>query len=201
MIEPFGLKSVIILLDKIPNSDYVLNLGADECLHENHFKIIRETLPELSDQKSLQFMAIHFYGLPSYTISGPRWARVLTKLWRNDTGIRYINRKGGCADDPLWPNGAPVHFYNCINKGVPVLHYGHCRSPKAVGTKNKKADDLYAGRADYSDGSLPEIESYDYQLEYFMKSGGLKEFTYTHPKYMNPWVEAHKNQETSWRSK
>ena len=188
------------LLDIIPKNDYVINLGADECLHENNFTTIRGTLPQLSNNKALQFMAVHFYGQPSYVISGPNWARVLTKLWRNDTGIRYINRQGGCADDPLWPNGTPVHFCNCINKKVPVLHYGHCRSPKAVGMKNRKADDLYAGRADYSDGHLPTIQKYDYRLEHFIQTGGVKKFSGTHPKYMEPWVRAHKDQKTSWRS-
>lgn len=188
------------LLDIIPKSDYVINLAADECLHEMHFPMIRNALPELSNTSAMQFHALHFYGLPSYVISGPQWAKVLTKLWRNDTGIKYVNRPGGCADDPLWPNGAPVHFYRCINKGIPVLHYGHCRAPQAVGIKNKKADDLYAGRADYSDGSLPEINEYDYRLEEFIKNGGVKRFTQPHPKYMKGWVERHATQETSWRT-
>jgi hypothetical protein len=188
------------LLDKIPNSDYVLNIAADECFHERDFETIRKTLSFLENKKSLQFFARHFYGTPDYVISGPAWAKVLTKVWRNDTGIRYLNRQGGCADDPMWPNGAPAHFYNCVNNRVFVYHYGHARKPVAVGIKNKKADDLYRGSDAYKDGSLPEIKEYDYRLEQFINKGGAKEFTGTHPKYMKEWVDAHKGQPTSWRS-
>jgi hypothetical protein len=186
------------LLDNIPDSDYVINIAADECFHERDFEIIRGALPHLGSHKAFQFKAVHFYGLPSYTISGPSWAAVLTKMWRNDTGIRYYNRPNGCADDPLWPNGQPVHFARCITAGVPAYHYGHCRSPEAVGIKNVKADDLYRGDTNYCDGSLPEIKSYDYRLEHFKSTGGAKEFKGTHPKYMYNWVEKHKEQATSW---
>lgn len=188
------------LLDIIPNNDYVLNIAADECFHEDTFGTIRDNLPRLSNTHAMQFFAIHLYGTPDYYISGPAWAKVLTKVWRNDTGIRYLNRRGGCADDPMWPNGQPAHFARCMNNKVPVLHYGHCRAPQAVGVKNKKADDLYRGSDAYKDGSLPTIKEYDYRLEDFIKSGGAKKFAWTHPKYMSGWVEVHRDQATSWRA-
>lgn len=186
------------LLDKIPNNNYVLNLGADECLHEKDFKSIRNVLYSLGSEKALQYYVMHFYGLPTYYIQGPAWSKVLTKTWCNDTGIKYINRPGGCADDPLWPNGRPVHFANCINIGVIAYHYGHCRHPKAVETKNQKAHSLYRGESKYVDGSFPEIKKYDYQLERYIKTGGARLFTSSHPKYMKMWVENHKNQSTKW---
>ena len=188
------------LLDIIPKSDYVINIGADECFHEDYFGKIRDNLSQLGNKRAMQFYAVHLYGTPEYFISGPRWARVLTKTWRNDSGIKYINRPGGCADDPLWPDNRPVHFVNCLNFNVPVFHYGHCRSPQAVGIKNKKADALYQNSTEFSDGSLPEIKQYDYRLEHFLKTGGAKKLQHTHPKYMKPWVAAHINQKTSWRS-
>lgn len=186
------------LLDIIPKSDYVLNIGADECFHEKDFFLIRDTLSNLGNNHTMQFNAVHFYGTPDYVISGPAWAKVLGKLWRNDTGIRYLNRPNGCADDPLWPPGQPAHFYNCINKGISVFHYGHCRRPEAVGIKNKKADALYKGSVDYADGSLPDIREYDYKLEHFIKTGGVKRFAFTHPKYMEFWVASHRGQDTRW---
>jgi hypothetical protein len=189
------------LLDKIPSNDYVLNIAADECFHERDFAVIRGAMSRLGSKNSFQFKAVHFYGLPSYVITGPAWAKVLTKMWRNDTGIKYYNRPKGCADDPLWPDGQPVHFARCMTAGVPAYHYGHCRHPKAVATKNEKAHSLYRGESTYSDGSFPEIESYDYQLEEFKQKGGAQEFKGTHPKYMQDWVAAHANQKTYWSSK
>lgn len=189
------------LFSLIPDKNFVLNLGADEIIHEMYFPKIRASLTNLKNKLTYQFYVKHFYGTPNYTISGPRWSRVLTKIWRNDTNIKYYNRPGGCADDPLWPNGAPVHFVSCANNGSYVYHYGHCRHPKAVAMKNVKADSLYRGESKYSDGSFPEIRSYDYRLEEFLKNGGAKKFEGTHPKYIKEWVDLHKNQTTFWREK
>lgn len=189
------------LLDEVPKDAYVLNLGADECMHEKDFQMIRETLPKLSNNKALQYYAMHFYGRPTYYIEGPKWAKVLTKTWRVDAGIKYLNRPGGCADDPLWPDGYPVHFARCLNIGAIVYHYGHCRHPKAVETKNQKAHSLYRGENKYTDGSFPEIKAYDYKLEYYIDRGGAKPFKYSHPKYMNEWVLKHKDQPTKWSEK
>jgi len=187
------------LLDIIPKKNFVLNLGADECIHEDDYNKILAMLPRLENKSALQYLVKHFYGLPSYTISGPNWSRVLTKTWRNDTGIRYYNRPKGCADDPLWPNKTPVHFVRCLSSGATVYHYGHCRHPKAVGTKNVKADALYKNSAEFKDGSLPKIKSYDYKLDLFIKNGGVQPFSGFHSKHMERWVAAHANQSTLWR--
>jgi len=186
------------LLNIIPKRNFVLNLGADECIHENDYNKILSSLSRLSNKKTLQFWVKHFYGLPSYVISGPLWSKVLTKVWRNDTGIRYYNRPGGCADDPLWPDKSPVHFIRCINNGATAYHYGHCRHPKAVGMKNVKADALYKNSTEFKDGSLPQIKSYDYKLDEFVTNGGVYPFQGTHPKHMKKWVEVHANQPTIW---
>lgn len=182
------------LLDKINPNDYVINLGADECLHEADFDGIRSSLSEI---KALQFYPVHFYGRPKYHIQGSGWSKVLTKAWINKAGIRYVNRPGGCADDPIWPNGQPVHFSNCINKGHVVYHYGHCRDPKAAGGRQAKADSFYRNEDTYADGSIPTV-NFDYKLEDKIASGEVKTFPYSHPKYMEEWVEKHKNQETRW---
>lgn len=189
------------LLDLIPNSDYVLNIAADECFHEKHFSLIRDNLVKMGNRKGMQFKAVHFYGTPAYTISGKSWARVLTKLWSNSTGIRYLNRNGGCADDPIWPNKTPVHFNKVYRTDVPVYHYGHSRSPKAVGIKNKKADELYKNSKKYLNGALPEINTYDYNLAHFIEVGAAKPFEGTHPKYMLDWVNNHIDQDIKWNSK
>jgi hypothetical protein len=186
------------LLDEIPKESYVINLGADECMHEKDFENIRDILPKLGHNRALQYHALHFYALPTYYIQGPAWAKVLTKTWRNDSGIKYLNRPGGCADDPLWPNGQPVHFARCVNIGAVAYHYGHCRHPRAVETKNQKAHSLYRGEDKYADGSFPDIKKYDYQLDVYLERGGVKPFIHSHPKYMEDWVDRHKNQPTRW---
>jgi len=188
------------LLDIIPKSDYVLNIAADECFHEASFNTIRDNLSVLGRTYGMRFFPIHLYGTPKYCMNDRTWAQVLTKLWRNDTGIRYVNRPNDCADDPCWPAGQLAHFYNCRDNRVPVFHYGYCRKPEAVAVKCKKADALYKGSTKYSDGSLPKVKEYDYRLEESIEAGRVKECPLPHPKYMKNWLDLHMNQETSWRS-
>jgi len=187
------------ILDQIPSSNFIINVGADEIFPDEDLPKIRRFVDEGNHETSLVFRAVHFYGRPTHAIEGPDWAVWLTKLWSNRTGIRYINRQGGCADDPCWPNGQPAHWVNRKDYGVRVYHYGHCRDPKAVGIKNKKASMLYQGKTDLADGSLPEISTYDYRFDELLAKGALKEFTGKHPEVMKGWVEKHINQETFWR--
>jgi len=189
------------VLDHIPQDHYVFNLAADECIHENDVVKIKETVAQLGD-RGLRFILVHFYGRPDYVISGTHWAKVLTKLWRNDLGIRYYNITGGCADDPLWPDKSPVHFSRVYASNLRVYHYGHCRTPKALAIKNEKAHSLYRGEQFYSDGSFPVIISFDYQLERYINGYNgdiVTKFNDTHPKYIRGWYKEHENQKLFYR--
>jgi len=187
-------------IDKMPKTNYVLNIAADECIHENDIARIKECVSKLHG-RALRFIPIHFYGLPKYIIYGPHWAKILSKLWQVGTGARYYNIPGGCADDPLWPNRTSVHFNNCYVTNIPVYHYGHCRDPKAVAMKNEKAHSLYRGENSYHDGSFPTITYFDYELEKYMSQNSIDKvvlFQGTHPKYMEEWCERHKDQKLSY---
>ena len=189
------------VLDQIPPKHYVFNLAADECIHENDIVRIRKAVFKLGD-RGLRFTPIHFYGRPDYVISGTHWAKILTKLWRNDLGIRYYNVIGGCADDPLWPDKTPVHFKKVYASNINIYHYGHCRSPKALAIKNEKAHSLYRNERFYINGSFPVIKLFDYQLERYINgyNGDIAtKFDGTHPKYISSWCNEHANQKLSYR--
>lgn len=187
-------------IDQMPKETYVFNIAADECVHENDMPKIRNIVADLKG-RSLRFIPLHFYGLPKYVIEGPHWAKVLSKIWQISTGARYYNIPNGCADDPLWIDKRSVHFFNCYATNIPIYHYGHCRNPKAVAMKNEKAHSLYRGEDKYHDGSFPIIESFDYEIEKYMKPISLDKirlFGGTHPKYMKDWCELHNSQSTKY---
>jgi hypothetical protein len=180
------------LLDKIPSDAYVLFIDADEVIHENDMPVLKDLTNK--GVLAISFKVIHFYGRPTHYIQGPAWYSRHTRLCKKSTGIRLIHRENGCADDLVWPSGDAAHITGCYRSDVVLYHYGNCRSPRALGIKAKKADDLYQYSNAYSDGSLPAPRSFSYAFD---KVGVLR-FSDTHPKYVHDWVERHKDQDTDF---
>lgn len=178
------------ILDNFINDGWVLSLDADEVLHEDEISKLKEAI-QVSKYKSISFGVKHFYGRPGLIINGPQWFKRHTQLWHTETGIRWVHRPGGCADDILWPNGAPAHILQYDTVDAYLYHYGHCRSPKAMGMKVKRADDLYQNSEDYKNGSLADLQSWKYDIN----RPGIIPFTGSHPKYVMPWVDEHQYQE------
>ncbi len=179
------------ILDNYVEPGWVLSLDADEVLHEDEFKYIKNGITN-SKHKSIAFRVIHFYGTPFHTISGYGWFNKHTQLWHTDTGIRWLYRPNGCADDIVWPDGKLAHIVKHEVIEAKLYHYGHCRSPKAMGMKMKRANDLYQHSKDYISGNMAELTSWEYDMNRALPYDG------THPKYVKDWVELHRNQDTSF---
>ena len=178
------------LIDKIPNNAYVACIDADEVIHEEDMSKIKASVD--LNIPAISFNVIHFYGRPTHFIEGPAWYRQHTRIWKKTTGIRWLHRQQGCADDLVWPNGMPAHLQGHINCGAFIYHYGNCRDPRALGMKSKKADDLYQGSEEYIGGLLPKPRSFNYAFD----KVGVKEFKGSHPKYIKEWYKVHKDQTT-----
>jgi len=167
---------------------WVLSLDADEVLHEAEFDDIKAAMSKQYD--AVSFNVIHFYGTPFNVIRGGAWFSRHTQLWKLVTGIRWLHREGGCADDIVWPDGTPAHLTRYTTTEASLYHYGHCRSPKAMGMKVKRADDLYRYSNTYIDGSLATLSSWKYD----MNREGIHNFDGSHPSFVNDWVREHKHQ-------
>lgn len=180
------------ILDKVPMSNYNVCIDADEVIHQDDISKIK-TLCDGVNQ-AIAFKVIHFYGRPTRYIEGAAWYPQHTRLWKRSTGIKIIHHAKGCADDVCWPNGAPAHLIGFTLCDAKIYHYGNCRSPKALGIKAKKADDLYQYSTQYKNGQLAEPRSFTYAFDTI----GHKEFKGEHPKYIKEWYEKHKLQDTSY---
>jgi hypothetical protein len=178
------------LIDKTPEDAYIFCIDADEVIHEMDIPKIKVAV--YAGFIAISFNIIHFYGRPTHYIEGPAWYKQHTRIWHKSTDIRLVHRDNGCADDVLWPNGSPAHWVGHKNCDALLYHYGNARTPKALGRKSKKADDLYQYSEIYKNGSIAEPRSFDYGFE----TSGAKEFRGTHPKYIQSWVEQHKDQQT-----
>jgi hypothetical protein len=180
------------LLDKISNNAYVFAIDADEVIHENDMPTIKQAVSHKCP--AMSFDVIHFYGRPTHYIEGVNWYKQHTRLWHQSTGIKLVHMAGGCADDVMWPDGKPAHWWGAYRIGARIFHYGNCRDPRALGMKSKKADDLYQNSSEYVGGKVAEPRSFDYGFE----TSGAKPFTGTHPKYIEKWYNSHKDQPTKF---
>ena len=178
------------LLDKVPYDAYILAIDADEVIHENDITLIKNVVS--AKIPVISFNMIHFYGLPTHFIEGPAWYKQHTRLWMRSTGIRFLHRNNGCADDVVFPYGFPAHSGRNINCGASIYHYGNCRDPKALGMKAKKADDLYQYSNIYEGGKIASPRSFTNSFD----SIETKKFRGTHPKYIADWYSKHVNQDT-----
>jgi glycosyltransferase involved in cell wall biosynthesis len=181
------------LLDLIPKDNYILCLDADDLIHEKDFDAIRDFVKGMGNS-AMSFRFIHFYGRPTHYIEGSVWYKFQTRIWKSSSGIRYINRPRGCADDLVWPDGRLAHIQGCGVSNIYMYHYGNCRDPKALGMKARRADDLYQSSEKYKDGTFPKPLSFDYAFD----KTPLKLFNGSHPKYIKDWYESHKNQPTTY---
>lgn len=182
------------ILDKIHEDAYVLAIDADEVFNEKDISGIKDLIK--SNVQAISFPVIHFYGRPTHHIVGPAWYKRHMRLFRKDTGIYWLHRPSGCADDILWPDGFPAHMGRNYNSNFILYHYGNCRNPKALGMKAKKADDLYQNSQEYKDGSIAKPRSFTYAFD----TSGAKVFKGSQPKYIQNWYDSHKDQPTSYNA-
>jgi hypothetical protein len=180
------------ILDKISDDAYVLAIDADELIHEDDMGAIKQLTA--NKVPAVSFAVTHFYGRPTHYIEGPAWYKRHMRLFNKSTGIRWVHQPRGCADDILWPDGFPAHLGRNIKTNFVLYHYGNCRSPKALGMKAKKADDLYQGSVAYKGGSIAKPRSFTYAFD----TVGVLKYEGKHPKYIHDWYKLHEHQDTTY---
>jgi len=107
--------------------DWAFYLEGDEVVHEQDLPTIRRAMEQYLDDSDIEALAFdyhHFYGTPGQVVNSPRWCRQAVRIVRNT--IR-VTSPGGLFVTVLdryrkgrYPRAARV--------GVPIYHYGHCRS-------------------------------------------------------------------------
>lgn len=155
-----------------PESDWLVYIQADECIHERDLPLIREEMKKALEDRSVEgllFKYLHFYGSYDYTGASRRWYRHEIRILKNLPGIRSYRDAQGFRI-----NGRKIRVRE-INASI--YHYGWVKHPKVMQQKRKSFNRLY-GSEEWIAGHIPqaEAEEFDYSdIDY------VKRFEGEHP--------------------
>ncbi|ATH06744.1 hypothetical protein BIY24_01950 [Halobacteriovorax marinus] len=156
---------------------YCQYIQGDECLHENDLETIRKEVEKMESDHSyngLVFNYIHFYGNVNVQKQTKKTYRRELRLIRNGLGIKsWLDAQGFRNKDDS--------KVLCKQINATVYHYGWARAEQVMQAKTRAFEKLYHG-------DKKKDESFNYERVW-----GLRPFKGEHPKVMNNWIEANKN--------
>lgn len=129
--------------------DWVLNLQADEIIHENDHDGIRWLMSLPEDYAGAQLNRLYFYG--DLNTVRTDWTQPLVRLIRRGRG-RSAGDSIQCEADGLvwpWSDGDPL-----------IYHYSRCGDPAIIGERIR-ANDLMHHRQE----ELDPVKPYDFRLK------------------------------------
>lgn len=163
-----------------PDADWAFYIQADEVVHEKYHGAIREAMNKYKDDKRVEgllFNYIHFYGSYDYVGDAYRWYRREVRVIKNDKSIASYKDAQGFRKKPnIKINAKLIDAY--------VYHYGWVRDPRKMQGKRRSFNHFYFDD-EWIEKNVGEAESFDYS-----EIDALRRFNGTHPKIMQPRIEA-----------
>ncbi|MGE0590081.1 MAG: glycosyltransferase family 2 protein [Cyclobacteriaceae bacterium] len=162
------------------DSDWAFYIQADEVVHEQYHDRIREGMLQYKDDPKVDgliFNYLHFYGSYDYVGDAYRWYRREVRVIKNDKSIvSYRDAQGFRRTPDIKLCGKLIDAY--------VYHYGWVRDPRAMQGKQRSFNHFYFDD-EWIEKHIGSAEAFDY-------SGidALKRFEGTHPKVMQPRIDA-----------
>lgn len=162
------------------DSDWAFYIQADEVVHEKYHENIRQAMNKYKDDKKVEgllFNYIHFYGSYDYLGDAYRWYRREVRIIKNDKSIASYKDAQGFRKKPnIKINVKLIDAY--------VYHYGWVRDPRKMQGKRRSFNHFYFDD-EWIEKNVGEAESFDYS-----EIDALRRFDGTHPKVMQPRIEA-----------
>jgi hypothetical protein len=155
--------------------DWCFYIQADEVAHEADLPLVRQALEAAERQPSVQgllFRYVHFYGSYATVATSRRWYRNEVRVVRKSCGIQSHNDAQGFRVRGEKPIVARAN--------ARIFHYGWVKPPTLMGQKSKLLSRWWHGSKKDKD-----FDDFKYARQY-----GLKPFVGTHPKVMQPLVDA-----------
>jgi len=163
-----------------PDADWAFYIQADEVVHEKYHDTIREAMNKYKDDKRVEgllFNYIHFYGSYDYVGDAYRWYRREVRVIKNDKSIASYKDAQGFRKKPnIKINAKLIDAY--------IYHYGWVRDPRKMQGKRRSFNHFYFDD-EWIEKNVGEAESFDYS-----EIDALRRFNGTHPKIMQPRIEA-----------
>lgn len=169
-------------------SEWLLDLQADEVLHEDEHPILRayvENAP--ADISGFQMVRLYFF--ESLDVLRTDWTQPLTRLFRKGS---HVVAGDGMDTQRLWGNVAKA-------RGVHLYHYSRIGDAKAIVDRIMKLSSLFHERAtlthapqEYDFTRLWNYDSFstDNPPESVDAEDVLVPFTGSHPKYIHEYYQA-----------
>lgn len=164
----------------IPHAyDWCIYIQADECIHEQDYPVIRESMERWLDDtetEGLLFNYRHYYGSYDFIGASRRWYRREIRIVRNQKSIKSYRDAQGFR----WDNN---HKLKVRLIDAYIYHYGWVKSPDAQKRKLLNFNKLWHSD-DWVSTHLDPQSAYDYN-----GTEPLARFNGTHPAVMKPRIE------------
>ncbi len=165
------------------DSDWLIYIQGDECIHEQYFDTLKREMQEnLSDDRveALLLKYKHFYASYDYVAESRRWYRREIRVLKNLPGIRsYRDAQGFRIND----RKLRVKLVDAF-----IYHYGWVKTPEALQGKVRNFNKFYQ-TDEWVEQNFPPQKSFDMR-----NADRLVKFTGTHPSAISDRVRA-----TNWK--
>lgn len=159
------------------DTDWNINLQADECISESSFPWIRQAINE-GKHESYLCKRINLWGDTNHYLDVPQERKPCSDVVLRLAKSKY--RSAGDAESLETPECSPKYIEN-----IRILHYGFVRRKEVMKAKiSHMQKQVFA--MDNHDPKLDTMEVFDSTA--WFTSEDLKPLTEPHPKFMKDWV-------------
>lgn len=165
-----------------PDTDWMIYIQGDECVHEKYLGIIQQEMKDNLEDNNIEGLLlkyIHFYGSYDYYAESRRWYRREIRILKNLPGIHSYKDAQGFRINERKLRVKLINAY--------IHHYGWVKTPKALQGKVRNFNQFYQTK-DWIEQNFPVQETFDMR-----NADRLVKFDGSHPKVIQNRIAA-----TNW---
>lgn len=165
-----------------PDTDWMIYIQGDECIHEKYLPLIRREMEENLNDKNVEALLLkyrHFYASYDYLAESRRWYRREVRILKNIPGIHSYRDAQGFRINDRKLHVKLIDAY--------VYHYGWVKTPKALQGKVRNFNQFYQTES-WIEENLPVQNTFDMR-----NADRLVKFKETHPAVIQDRIKA-----TNW---
>jgi len=165
-----------------PDTDWMIYIQGDECIHEKYLPLIRREMEENLNDKNIEALLLkyrHFYASYDYLAESRRWYRREVRILKNIPGIHSYRDAQGFRINDRKLHVKLIDAY--------VYHYGWVKTPKALQGKVRNFNQFYQTES-WIEENLPVQNTFDMR-----NADRLVKFKETHPAVIQDRIKA-----TNW---
>lgn len=165
------------------DTDWLIYIQGDECIHEKYFETIRKEMEDNLSNSKIEALLLkykHFYASYDYIAESRRWYRREIRILKNLQGIHSYRDAQGFRINGRKLRVKLIDAY--------VYHYGWVKTPDALQGKVRNFNKFYQTE-EWVEQNFPPQKPFDLR-----NADRLVKFNGTHPAAISTRVEA-----TNWK--